>query len=83
VEEEGVLHEGHLEDAVHAEPRLPEVLAKVPVGLRKVLALPSLAHLEHGDAVALLAQAQRRHAAAEPGADDHEVVVEVRHVDRG
>ena len=42
---------------------------------------PALAHLEDGDAVALLAQAQRRHAAAEAGADDREVVVEVpRHV---
>ena len=39
---------------------------------------PALAHLEHGDAVALLGEPQRRDAAAEAGADDHEVVV-VRH----
>jgi hypothetical protein len=79
VQEERVLHERHLEDAVHAQPGLPEVLGQVPVRLREVLALPPLAHLEHCDAIALLAQPQRRDAAAEARADDHEVVVEVRH----
>ena len=52
------------------ELRRPQVAAQVPVGLREVLVREAPALLEHRDAVALLGQPQRRHAAAEARPDD-------------
>ena len=46
-----------------------------PAGRRQVLRRPAAAHLHHGDAVALLGEAQRADAAAEAGADDDEVEI--------
>ena len=79
VEDEDVAQDRELQDAVEALGRAPHRLSKVPVGLREVLGSPALAHLEDGDRVALLREAQRRDAAAEARSDDREVVVEGVH----
>ncbi len=76
VQDEDVLQDGDLLDAIAEQPRHPERLAHVPVRRREVLGAPALAHLEHRDAVALLAEPQGGDRAAEAGADDDEVVVE-------
>ena len=70
-----VLEGRHPEDPAHPEPRRPEVPPQVPGRLREVVVGEALAALEHPDAVALLAQPQRRDAAAEARAHDHPVVV--------
>ena len=51
----------------------------MPLALRKVFVVPTLAGLHDTDAVALLGSAQRRNAPAEARADDQHVVVEARH----
>ena len=62
-------------DAVHAELRRPQELAQVPGGLGELVVGEAATGLEHADAVALLGQPQRADAAAEPRADDQDVVV--------
>ena len=57
----------------------PQIVLQIPVGLRDVFVPPAPAGLHDADPVALLRGAQRGDAAAEPGADDHYVVVEARH----
>src|SRR5690606_36892155 len=68
-------------DAVAAELRHPEELAQVPRGLGEVGVLEPPTGLQDRDLVALLGQTQRRDAAAEPGPDDDDVVVELAHGD--
>ncbi len=77
VEHHHVRKDRELLDPVEPEPRHPQELAQVPVGLGEVLRPPALAHLEDRDAPALLGEPERRHGPAEPGADHEEVVVEL------
>ena len=65
------------EDAPQAELRRPEVALQVPRRARHVVVGDPPAGLDQAHAVALLGQPQRGHAAAEAGADDEPVVVEV------
>src|SRR5262249_41357521 len=69
----------HPLDAVHPRFGLPQAVGEVPVRLRDVLVVPPLAGFHHPDPVTLLGRAERRDAAAEPGPDDHDVVVEACH----
>ena len=71
-----VLQERHLEEAAESHSRQPQPLREVPVRLREVLRGEARALLEHDDALALLGEAQGRHAPSEAGADDREVRVE-------
>ena len=72
-----VLENRHPEDPAQPEPRRPEVAAAVPGRVRELVVLEPAPALEHRDAVALLGEAERGHAAAEPG-PDHDPVVVVR-----
>ena len=63
-------------DAVAPDIGCEQPAAQVPRGRREVVVLEPRARLEHADAVALLGQPQRGDRAAEPGADDQDVVVE-------
>ena len=63
-------------------PRRPRIgaqmyLRRFHVRLREILVAIAPPALEHADLVALFREPQRRDAAAEPGADDEPVVVEV------
>src|SRR5690606_37921104 len=68
----------HPLDAVAPQLRRPQVLAQIPRRLGELLVGEPPARLDDADAVALLRQPQRRDAATEAGADDEDVVVEVR-----
>ena len=57
------------------EARRPQEPADVPRRPRQGLVGEPAARLEHQDAVALLDEPQRRHGPAEPGPDDHDVVL--------
>ncbi len=70
-----VLEDRDAEEALHAEPRQPEVAAQIPVGSGEVAVREPSPALQHADAIALLAQTQRRDAAAEARPDDEPVVV--------
>jgi hypothetical protein len=78
----GPAHDHHVlerrepEDAAQAETGCPEVALEVPRRAWEVGVREAPAALEDPDAVALLAQAKRRHAATEARADDQPVVVE-------
>ena len=70
-----VLEGGQAEDALQAEARAPEVALQIGRRARELVVGEAPAALEHADRVALLGQAQRRHAAAEAGADHQPVEV--------
>jgi len=74
--DEDVLEDRQPRRAPQAEPGQPVEVADVPGRAREVFVAKAAARLEQCDAVALLGQAQRRDAAAEPGADDDPVEVE-------
>ena len=76
---EHVLERGHLEDALEPERGGEEVALQVERALRQLVILEPAALLEYSYRVALLGQAQRRNAAAEPASDDHPVDVEIAH----
>ncbi len=73
-----VLEQGQSQDAVATERGRIHVVAQPPGRLGELLVGEAAAGFEDADAIALLGQAQRGHAAPEPGAD-HEDVVVVRH----
>jgi hypothetical protein len=80
---EDVLEGGQPQDAAQPERWQPVEVPRVPGGLGEVFVAKPPASLEDGDAVALLGQPQRRHAAAEARADHQPVVVETRDRSRG
>ena len=72
---EDVLERRHAQDAAQPDPGHPEIPAEVPGGLGEVLVLEAPSDLDHRHLVALFAEAQGRNTAAEPGTDDHPVIV--------
>jgi hypothetical protein len=68
-------------DPVEVRRGEPQEPGQMPLALRNVRVVPSLAGLQHADPVALLRGTKRGNAAAEPGADDQHVVVEALHRD--
>ncbi len=56
-----------------AELGRPQVFEGIPIGLREVVGVPTLARFDHCHAVTLLGQPHRAHAAPEAAADDDEV----------
>jgi hypothetical protein len=72
-----VAERGQPQDPAHAGVGRVEVAPQIPGGARQFVVGEPAAALEHGHGVALLAQAQGGHAAAEPGPDDQPVDVEI------
>ena len=64
-----------IEEAAQPEFGTPDPPPDLPVGAGEILRAPAEPHFHHADAVTLLRQAMRRHAAAEAGADDDVVVI--------
>ena len=77
---EHILERRQAQDALQAEQRRPEEAAELPGRLGEVLVAVAAPAFEHGDAVALLGQAQRRDTATEAGSDHQPVEVEVAFV---
>ena len=67
--------ERHLEGAAETEHGKPQPPLEVPVASREVAGSQPAALLQHDDAVTLLHQAKRAHAATKTGTDDQEVSV--------
>ena len=65
--------------AVAAQLGRPHEFPDVPTGFRELVVGEPAAGLQNADAVALLGQPQRRHAAPESGPDDDHVIVGVGH----
>lgn len=73
--DEGVLEQGQPLDAETSESGRPEIFTQVPGILGEFVVGVATAGFQHADPVALLGEAQRRDAAAEPGTDHQHVVV--------
>jgi hypothetical protein len=78
-EDDEIVEQGQPLNSPQAEPRHEEVAAEVPVRSREVFRSESPAGLEHGDAIALLREAQRSDASAEAAPHDDDVHGVYRH----
>ena len=72
--DEDVLERRKLEDPAQAYRGRPEEALEIPGGRRVLVVCVAVARLDDQDLVALLAESQRRYAAAETGTDDDPVV---------